>query len=210
MSITTLKHKIKKNDKLKRIIHFLIMNQRGSCPRLWVKWFINPFMLTYGKRSKIRRSAIMNVSPINPFVLGQESVIEHYATVDNGVGQIHIGDYTRIGIQDTIIGPVFIGNQVILAQNVTISGLNHKYDDISKPILAQGITTSLVVVGDESWIGANAIITAGVHIGKHCVVGAGSVVTKDIPDYSVAVGNPAKVVKRYDPCKQVWIKTSEA
>lgn len=109
MSITALKHKIKKNDKLKRIIHFLIMNQRGSCPRLWVKWFINPFMLTYGKRSKIRRSAIMNVSPINPFVLGQESVIEHYATVDNGVGQIHIGDYTRIGIQDTIIGPVLLG-----------------------------------------------------------------------------------------------------
>lgn len=186
------------------------MNQRGSCPRLWVKWFINPFTLTYGKRSKIRRSAIMNVSPINPFVLGQESVIEHYATVDNGVGQIHIGDHTRVGIQDTIIGPVFIGNQVILAQNVTISGLNHKYDDISKPIPAQGITTSLVAVGDESWIGANAIITAGVHIGRHCVVGAGSVVTKDIPDYSVAVGNPAKVVKRYDPCKQVWIKTSEA
>ena len=85
MNISDLKQKIKKNDRLKRTVHYLIMNQRGSCPRLWVKWFVNPFMLTYGKRSKIRRSAIMNVSPINSFILGQESIIEHYVTIDNGV-----------------------------------------------------------------------------------------------------------------------------
>lgn len=93
MNISDLKQKIKKNDRLKRTVHYLIMNQRGSCPRLWVKWFVNPFMLTYGKRSKIRRSAIMNVSPINSFILGQESIIEHYVTIDNGVGHVHIGDH---------------------------------------------------------------------------------------------------------------------
>ena len=105
MNISDLKQKIKKNDRLKRTVHYLIMNQRGSCPRLWVKWFVNPFMLTYGKRSKIRRSAIMNVSPINSFILGQESIIEHYVTIDNGVGHVHIGDHSRIGIHNTIIGP---------------------------------------------------------------------------------------------------------
>ena len=207
MNISDLKQKIKKNDRLKRTVHYLIMNQRGSCPRLWVKWFVNPFMLTYGKRSKIRRSAIMNVSPINSFILGQESIIEHYVTIDNGVGHVHIGDHSRIGIHNTIIGPVFIGNQVILAQNITISGLNHTYHDISKPIVKQGITTSPVIIEDETWIGANTVITSGVHIGKHCVIGAGSVVTKDIPDHSVAVGNPAKVVKHYDPCGQQWKRT---
>ena len=167
MNISDLKQKIKKNDRLKRTVHYLIMNQRGSCPRLWVKWFVNPFMLTYGKRSKIRRSAIMNVSPINSFILGQESIIEHYVTIDNGVGHVHIGDHSRIGIHNT----------------------------------------SPVIIEDESWIGANTVITSGVHIGKHCVIGAGSVVTKDIPDYSVAVGNPAKVVKHYDPCGQQWKRT---
>lgn len=166
MNISDLKQKIKKNDRLKRTVHYLIMNQRGSCPRLWVKWFVNPFMLTYGKRSKIRRSAIMNVSPINSFILGRESIIEHYVTIDNGVGHVHIGDHSRIGIYNTIIGPVFIGNQVILAQNITISGLNHTYDDISRPIVKQGITTSPVIIEDESWIGANTVITSGVHIGK--------------------------------------------
>ena len=64
-----------------------------------------------------------------------------------------------------------------------------------------------MIIEDESWIGANTVITSGVHIGKHCVIGAGSVVTKDIPDYSVAVGNPTKVVKHYDPCGQQWKRT---
>ena len=74
------------------------------------------------KRSKIRRSAIMNVSPINSFILGQESIIEHYVTIDNGVGHVHIGDHSRIGIHNTIIGPVFIGNQVILLRTSLYPG----------------------------------------------------------------------------------------
>lgn len=206
MNLEQLKRRINQNQKIKKMIHYLIMNQRGSCPRTWIKWFINPFLLTYGKRSKIRRSAIMNVSPINSFSLGRQSVIEHYAIIDNGVGSVSIGDYVRIGIHDTIIGPVSIGNHVILAQNVVVSGLNHNYKDISKPIVNQGVSISPIRIDSESWIGANSTISAGVHIGKHCIIGAGSVVTKDVPDYSVAVGNPARIIKRYDIKKQTWIR----
>ena len=63
-----------------------------------------------------------------------------------------------------------------------------------------------VHIGENVWVGAGTVIVPGVTIGKNSVIGAGSVVTKDIPDYSVAVGNPAKVIKRYDINKQKWIR----
>ncbi|SEG20588.1 acyltransferase [Parabacteroides chinchillae] len=200
-----LKQKVNKNPQLKGLVHFLIMNQRGSCPRRWVK-LLNPFLFKYGKRSKIRRSAIMNISPINHFSLGDNSLIENYSVIDNGVGAVHIGKNTLIGLRNTIIGPVNIGNDVILGQNIVLSGLNHNYQDIKTPIRKQGVTVAPIYIGDGSWIGANSIITAGVHIGKHTVIGGGSVVTESVPDYSIAVGNPAKVIKHYDTNKQEWIK----
>lgn len=66
---------------------------------------------------------------------------------------------------------------------------------LSLRVAEAGVSTSPITINDDVWIGANAVIAAGVTIGKHCVIGAGSVVTKDVPDYSVAVGNPAKVIK---------------
>ena len=82
-----------------------------------------------------------------------------------------------------------------LAQGVVVSGLNHNYKDTTYTISKQGVYTSPIIIEDDVWIGANAVITAGVTIGKHCVIGAGSIVTKDIPDYSVAVGNPARIIQ---------------
>lgn len=63
-----------------------------------------------------------------------------------------------------------------------------------------------LVIGDGTWIGTNVVIVGNIHIGKNCVIGANSVVTKDIPDYSVAVGIPAKVIRKYDFEKKEWIK----
>jgi acetyltransferase-like isoleucine patch superfamily enzyme len=84
--------------------------------------------------------------------------------------------------------------------------LNHAYEDITLPISKQKETTALITVEDECWIGANAVITAGVTLGKHSVIAAGAVVTKSIPPYSVAVGNPARVIKQYDFEKKQWIR----
>lgn len=187
----------------------MIMNQQGACPRIWVKLLINPMLLHYGKGSKIRRSSIMNVSPINSFYLGDNSVIEYYTIIDNGVGAVRIGNNSRIGLRSTIIGPVQIGSHVILAQNVVLSGLNHNYDDISLPIRKQGVSVSPIIIEDECWIGANSIIVAGVCIGKHSVIAGGSVVTKSIPPYSVVGGNPARILKRYDFEKKEWIRISK-
>jgi acetyltransferase-like isoleucine patch superfamily enzyme len=90
-----------------------------------------------------------------------------------------------------------------------MSGLNHDFEDPSVPIVHQGYSVKEIVVEDGVWIGAGAIVTAGVHIGRNAVVGAGSVVTKDVPPYSVAIGNPARVVKQYDFELKKWVKVNQ-
>ena len=138
----------------------------------------------------------MDTPPYRRFFLGKHSVIESYCCINNAVGDVVIGDYTRIGIHNTIIGPVCIGNHVNLAQGITVSALNHNFEDNTKRIDEQGITTKPVMIGNDVWIGANAVILPGVTIGKHCVVAAGAVVTKDVPDNSLVAGVPAKLIKQ--------------
>ena len=146
----------------------------------------------------------MDVVPWNKFELGTYSTIEDFSAINNGVGFVIIGDRTKIGLSNTIIGPVTIGNNIRLAQNITLSGLNHNYEDVSMPIHEQGVSTSPIVIEDETWIGSNVVVVAGVTIGKHSVVAAGSTVTKNIPPYSVAVGNPARILKKYNHETNIW------
>ena len=148
-----------------------------------------------GRGSKIYWSVRMDTPPYRNFQLGRKSVIESYCCINNAVGDVTIGDYTRIGIHCTVIGPVSIGNNVNLAQGITVTALNHNFEDVTRRIDEQGISTKPVVIGDDVWIGANAVILPGVTIGRHVVVAAGAVVTKDVPDYCVVAGVPAKVVK---------------
>lgn len=196
--------KIKSNPKLKRFTLWALIPRNQARPRVWVKWFLNPFIHHKGKRSLIRRSARMDVLPFNRFHLGNDSTIEDFTTINNGVGDIFIGDRTRIGLGCTLIGPVKVGNDVIVAQNVVMSALNHRYEDDTLPISRQGVTKNPIVVEDEAWIAANCVILSGVTIGKHAVVSAGSVVRRNVPSYSIVSGNPAQVVKRRNPETRVW------
>lgn len=198
--------KIKSNSKLKRLAHWSILIPNQARPRLWIKWFVNPFIHKRGKGSCIRRRTRLDVVPWNKFTLGQASTIEDFSAINNGVGDVIIGNRTRIGLSNTIIGPVNIGNDVRLAQNVVLSGLNHNYEEIDSPIHEQGVSTKPIIIEDESWIGANTVILPGVTIGRHSIVAAGSVVTKDIPKYTLVAGNPAKVLKQYNFETQLWEK----
>jgi len=200
--------KIKSNARLKKFIHWMLIPANEARPRLWVRIFLNPFYHKKGKNVIIRRWVRMDVVPFNPFSIGNNSVIEDFSTINNGVGEVEIGTNSLIGLGNVIIGPVKVGDNVILAQNIVASGLNHNYTDINQPIHKQGVNVSPITIGDDCWIGANTVITAGVTIGKHSVVAAGAVVTKSIPAYSVAVGNPARVIKRYDETQKEWVKTS--
>ena len=175
-------------------------------PRFWVRNFANIFFHKKGKGARIRSRVRMDVLPFNQFELGSRSIIEDFCTVNNGVGDVLIGSHTLIGIGNVLIGPLHIGNNVITAQNVVISGLNHVYEDTRVPIVQQNVITAPVIIGDDCWIAANAVITAGVTIGRHCVIAAGAVVTKNIPDFCVAAGNPAKVIKRFEEGSWVRIK----
>ena len=202
---TSVIERIKSDPKLKQRVHFLMMHPVKTRPRLWVRGLQFLYMKK-GKKSVIYRSVRKDIVPFNGFHLGNFSVIEDYAIINNAVGDISIGDHTRIGLGNTIIGPVKIGNEVIIAQNVALSALNHKFEDVTKSIVDQGVETVQITISNNVWIGANSAILAGVHIGEHAIVGAGSVVTKDVPSYSVVVGNPAKIVKRYDHNEQRWIR----
>ncbi len=197
---------IKNNPRLKKLVHWMLIPKNDYRPRFWVRNFANIFFHKRGRGSVIRRRVRMDVLPFNKFELGEHSVIEDFSTINNGVGDVFIGNNTLVGMSNVLIGPLRIGNNVILAQNIVISGLNHIYEDIQVPIVKQNVTTSPIVIGDDCWIAANVVITAGVIIGKHCVIAAGSVVTKSIPDYTVAAGNPARVIKQYDHISGIWAR----
>jgi acetyltransferase-like isoleucine patch superfamily enzyme len=196
--------KIKADPKLKKLALRLLIPENQHKPRVWVKLFLNPFSHKKGKNSIVRSRSRMDVFPFNAFTLGDKSIVEDFATINNGVGHVIIGNNTIIGIGCVIIGPVKLGNDVMLAQNIVVSGLNHGYEDVKTPTSKQAVTCKEIVIEDEVWIGANCVITAGVKLGRHCVIGAGSIVTKDVPEFSVAVGNPAKVIKKYNFKEDRW------
>jgi acetyltransferase-like isoleucine patch superfamily enzyme len=201
-----LKEKIKSNESLKKLAHWSILIPKQTRPRLWIKLFVNPFYHKKGKGAILRPRTRMDVVPWNKFELGEDSTIEDFSAINNGVGDVIVGDRSKIGLSNTIIGPVTIGNDIRLAQNITLSGLNHNYEDVSRPIHVQGISTAAITIEDGTWIGANAVVLAGVTIGKNCVIAAGSIVTKNIPSYSVAAGNPARVLKKYNHETKAWEK----
>lgn len=198
------KNKINKIKALRKLALFSLSPKGQARPRLWVKWFVNPFFHYKGKNALIRKRTRMDVMPFNNFSIGKNSTIEDFCTLNNGVGAISIGNNTRIGIGSVLIGPVSIGEDVRLAQNVVVSGLNHNYEDVTKPISAQGVNTEQIYIGDETWIGANSVILPGIFIGKHCIVAAGSVVTKNVSSNTIVAGNPARIIKKYNPGKKTW------
>ncbi|ADB39845.1 acyltransferase [Spirosoma linguale] len=201
-------HIIRQNTTLKRFVHYLLIPTGQARPRRWVSWFVNPIVHDRHRTSIVRSTARLDVLPFRVFELGIQSTVEDYSVINNGVGDIQIGDFCRIGIGSVVIGPVSIGAHVILAQHVVMSGLNHGYEDINTPIRLQPVTTQPIVVEDECWIGANSVITAGVKIGKHSVVAGGSVVTKDVPPYCIVAGNPARIIKQYDFSQNEWVKVT--
>lgn len=201
----SLKEVIKEHPSIKRVLHRFIMHPIKTRPNWWIRLF-SFLYLKRGKGSVIYRSVRKDLPPFNHFSLGCYSVVESYSCLNNAVGDLTIGDYTRIGLHNTLIGPAHIGNHVNLAQNITVTGLNHNYQDASRRIDEQGVSTEKVIINDDVWIGANSVILPGVTIGEHSVIAAGSVVSRSIPPYSICAGIPAKVIKTYNFSTEKWEK----
>jgi acetyltransferase-like isoleucine patch superfamily enzyme len=124
---------------------------------------------------------------------------------------LSIGDGTYVGrfCHFYATSKIEIGKKVLIADRVYLADNLHDFSDITKPVIDQPVKqTGEVMIGDGAWLGENVCII-GAKIGKQSVVGANSVVMKDIPDYCVAVGTPARIVKRYSFEKKEWLKTNE-
>jgi acetyltransferase-like isoleucine patch superfamily enzyme len=119
-----------------------------------------------------------------------------------------LGKGVFVGIRSIISAHyrVVLKDDVLLGPNVLIADAHHRYEDVTVPIRKAGMTEkSFVVIEEEAWIGMNSCVFRGVTVGRHAVVGANSVVNADVPPYSVVVGIPARVVKRFDHQLGQWV-----
>lgn len=129
-------------------------------------------------------------------------------SVEGEMPKIVIGEKCYIAYHNTFLAAadIVIGNEVLMASNILISSENHSTNPESDtPYMDQPLKASPVYIGDGTWLGERVMVMSGVSIGKKCVIGGGSVVTRDIPDYCIAVGSPARVVKAYDFDKHEWV-----
>jgi acetyltransferase-like isoleucine patch superfamily enzyme len=133
--------------------------------------------------------------------LGSDCWLQALPDGENQTVAITVGNGTSIAGSCVIsaVRSVLLEEYVLLARNVYISDHIHEYGDASLPILSQGVTKiEPVLIKRGAWLGQNVVICPGVTVGRGAVVGANSVVNADIPDFSVAVGSPARVVKKID------------
>ena len=136
----------------------------------------NKYGITIGYNSFIHRGVI--IQTFNDSIKIGNNVSLQPNCLRNGCGNLRIGDNCRI------------------ATNTIIGGARHEFMDKNKLIIEQPVIKKETKIGNDVWVGAGAIIINGVKIGNKCVIGAGSVVIRDIPDNSVGVGVPAKVIKK--------------
>jgi maltose O-acetyltransferase len=121
--------------------------------------------------------------------------VEHGASIGDG-SKIRIGDNSGIGLNAMIIGPVIIGDNVMMGPSCSLFGIDHETRRTDVPMIDQGEREPRPpVIEDDVWLSANVIVLPGRRIGRGSVIGAGAVVASDIPPYAVAAGNPARVIR---------------
>ena len=169
----------------------------------------------FGKHAILRKPTTID-NPERIFI-GNQVVISYYGWLaanpltGNDNCKLIIGDGAYVGRFCHIYATsrIEIQNKVLIADKVYISDNLHGYQDINIAIIDQAIVqANEVVIGEGAWLGENVCVI-GASVGKHSIIGANSVVNKDIPDYCIAVGSPAKIIKRYNFEKNVWQKTTE-
>jgi acetyltransferase-like isoleucine patch superfamily enzyme len=148
--------------------------------------------------------------------IGDGTIVGPHCTISAGimpghtlgnVPRLRIGDRCLLGKSSGIVthDSIEIGDDVFTGHHVYITDASHGYEDIALPIGRQFGEAKPVRVGDGSWLGHGVVVLAGADIGRHVAVGAGSVVTGALPDFSVAVGSPARVVRRY-VADEGWVR----
>ena len=134
----------------------------------------------------------------NNFSIGRNSIIECTGVLRELGEELEIGENVGIAANAFIAvrGKVKIGSNTIIGPGVSIHSENHNFQELYTPIRLQGATRKGVTIGEDCWIGSKAVILDGVNIGNHVIVAAGAVVNKDVPDYAIVGGVPAKIIKK--------------
>lgn len=158
---------------------------------------VRPKFISIGDNVRIGKNTDIYVHPKDPN--SKEFVLK----IGNNV---HIGNYNIIGARNSIV----LEENILLGPRVIIIDNTHGYEDVDVPVKLQPVTEEGTVrLERDCWVGANVFILPNVTIGRHAVIGANAVVNRDIPPYSVAVGAPATVIKRYDFESKQWVKVDE-
>ncbi len=172
--------------------------------------FYKNFFRSCGGDNRIYR--VLRIDGIKNISLGSKIVIRDMAWLYAGDNsQLIIKSNCEIGhfFHIVSIKKIVIEESVLIADKVFISDSTHNFSSITIPIREQGVSaTKPITIGEGSWLGENVSVL-GSSIGKQCIIGANAVVTHDIPDFSVAVGNPAKIIKRYNTKKSIWQKVND-
>jgi len=177
-------------------------------------WFLNSFFL----RILIRKIGFPSYIGKTVFIHGGKGIfIGNKVRIFPGLrcethdsGKIIIEDDVSIGQNLHIISSsetLIIGKHSTLSGNVFITNMDHEYKKIGKHILEQKYQVKTTMIGENCFIGYGAVIQAGTILGKQCIIGSNSVVRGIFPDYSVIVGSPAKIIKRYNSNSGIWQKT---
>ncbi|HEY5040832.1 MAG TPA: acyltransferase [Verrucomicrobiae bacterium] len=152
--------------------------------------------ISIGPRTKISRRSSLKICGGGSITIGRYGRIMDYSLLMSYGGDIEIGDDCSINPFCVLYGHggLKIGDGVRIAAHTVIIPANHSFADVNIPIWRQAETRSGIIIADDVWIGAGCKILDGVQIGRGCVIGAGAVVTSSLPDFSIAVGIPARVV----------------
>lgn len=201
--------KLKRNSRLKRYILKVLFRRKPYQARIrWIFWLFLIFPKYF--RRGISWSSRLDLVPFNRFKMGKYSRIEKNVLINNGMGDVILHDEVHTGLGCVIIGPVELHKHVGLSQYVRILGMHHGSDPLS-PHHHQPSHKAPVILEEDAFIGTGTVIMGKksgepLVLGKYCRVGANAVVMDDIPPHSVAVGNPAKVVRVWDFDQDKWVK----
>lgn len=177
--------------------YFVLKNKYPSCT-LSDKVVIegNPSQIFLGEKTRLEAGAVLSTQYGGKITIGEKCMIGRGAMILTYGGDIQIGD--RCGVNPYTIlyghGGLKIGNDVRIAVHCVVIPANHTFSDSDKTISQQPLTKKGIIIGNDVWVAAGVRILDGVRIGNGAVIGAGAVLTKDVPDYSINVGVPARVI----------------
>jgi acetyltransferase-like isoleucine patch superfamily enzyme len=161
----------------------------------WRVEIVNPQFITIGRAVALRPFTWL-------YAITQDQGVDSFQP------SIEIGDATAIGrfCHITASRRVVIEPNVLIGENILITDSTHSYEDVTKPIIYQRLTSAgELSIGEGTWVGDGARIVGPIRVGRNCVIATNAFVNRDVPDFCVVAGSPARVVKRYDAQSESWI-----